>query len=289
MDYFTSGIDQNLDGNGGPECVHFRSNLRKISESILLSLFAWILLLHYNKHGRRPPVLNKKMQHAGESSWSRTVLVVYCLMFGVEIGYKIASKTMIFLLQPCHVLSAVQIYLLASPLHKHTHLIYRVQMCLMHGPLLAMLFPVTDTLLLPFEVEMYWIQHSALVLTPLYLYFHLQNQSPLKMELHAADVSLSMAVFLIYHVYIVQPIAVATGVNISCMLCPATTDPMYGPNYVLCACAHQTLAIYLSWRLYSTTFTLLDRHPAAVEPADEKSDVNCMKSDVNHNSSQCST
>jgi len=40
---------------------------------------------------------------------------------------------------------------------------------LTHGPLTAILFPVTECLHLPFEAQTYWIQHLLLVIVPFYL------------------------------------------------------------------------------------------------------------------------
>ena len=38
-----------------------------------------------------------------------------------------------------------------------------------HGPVTAIVLPVTKCLKLPFEVEIYWIQHILLVVVPFYL------------------------------------------------------------------------------------------------------------------------
>jgi hypothetical protein len=67
--------------------------------------------------------------------------------------------------------SSIQIYLLAVPagLFPHNLFLYRLMLHYLHGPLAAILFPVTECLLLPFEVSTYWIQHVLMLVVPVYL------------------------------------------------------------------------------------------------------------------------
>jgi len=54
----------------------------------------------------------------------------------------------------------MQLYLLAVPAGRFrcNVTIYRLMLHYLHGPLTAILFPVTECLLLPFEVSTYWSQ-----------------------------------------------------------------------------------------------------------------------------------
>ena len=43
---------------------------------------------------------------------SKKILLVFmCVMFGVEIGYKICSRRLLYILYPCHIMTIVQVSL----------------------------------------------------------------------------------------------------------------------------------------------------------------------------------
>lgn len=44
-----------------------------------------------------------------EPGTKRGLLVLLCLVFGIEIGYKICSKQVLYLFNPCHVITIVEV------------------------------------------------------------------------------------------------------------------------------------------------------------------------------------
>ena len=76
---------------------------------------------------------------------------------------------------PCHVLCMIHIYLLSNIHHQFIVFkayLFRIHLFFLHGPLMAVIFPVTNTLFLPGEVATYWIEHILLLTIPIFLLKH---------------------------------------------------------------------------------------------------------------------
>ena len=85
-------------------------------------------------------------------------LIVFSVVYGVEVSYKFATRQVIFLLNCCHVLTVTNILVLAAFVGGRAgspawQVLHRLNCFLIHCPIAAMLFPVTHTLQLPLEVS----------------------------------------------------------------------------------------------------------------------------------------
>lgn len=111
LEWAYSGVDFSLAGNGGKDCVDFLGLKQRIIESILVCLFSCYLI----KRGISKMTLpHKDDPQIGRKSYCRKqiLLVIMCLTFGIELGFKFATKQMIYLLNPCHVVTIIQVSLL---------------------------------------------------------------------------------------------------------------------------------------------------------------------------------
>lgn len=113
LDWVYGGVDPKFEGNGGPECAAFLAPQQRISESlviVLVSLVEVCVALRKINLSKELRVVGKDCTRAKEDSLGKNLLLVaLCMTFGVEVGFKFATKTVIYLLNPCHVVTMVQV------------------------------------------------------------------------------------------------------------------------------------------------------------------------------------
>ncbi|KAH7963505.1 hypothetical protein HPB52_021272 [Rhipicephalus sanguineus] len=105
-----AGVNHSLAGNGGPECAHFISARRRLWETLLAVLGASALALCSWSQLQVPPAPKVVREGGGK----RCLLVLLCLVFGMELGFKFASRTVIYILNPCHIITMLQVWTLHS-------------------------------------------------------------------------------------------------------------------------------------------------------------------------------
>lgn len=243
-----AGVNHSLAGNGGPECAQFLSGRRRLWETVLAVLWTSVLAIASCRRLQVPPAPKVVREDRGGK---RCLLVLLCLVFGMELGFKFSSRTVIYILNPCHVITMLQIIMLAAPPTSCLlTVLFRVHVHWMNGPLLALLFPVLNTRLLPLEQEVYWVQHGLMLAVPCYLMrlggvFTTEPLGDLSWAL------LGLALQYLYHFLPLQALALVTEVNLNSMLCPAVSDPFYGPHYRLWALAHQFVLVLVAGKLYT--------------------------------------
>ena len=107
LEWAYSGVDHSLPGNGGQECVDFIPLWQRVVESGLACVFAAFSL----KFAYKRVTLPEKLPPAERSDrcGKRVLLVLMCVTLGIEIGFKFATRQMIWILNPCHVTSMIQV------------------------------------------------------------------------------------------------------------------------------------------------------------------------------------
>ncbi|KPJ15134.1 Transmembrane protein 164 [Papilio machaon] len=259
-----SGANKAVPRNVGPECAYFLSTKRQIIETVLVtSLCIYTLLKIYPKL----QITEKKCYSKYDRGGKRLLVILLSLLWGMEIGFKFASRTVIYLLNPCHVTTLMQIYLLTAPPSNTVTTIFRIHLNLLNGPLLAFIFPETASRTIFAEAALYWIQHGMMFVIPYYL-LRIGGVYNVEPFWDFNWCIFSYALNLLYHFIVLQLIAIPAQVNLNHMLCPAILDPFDGPWYRTAAVIHQALLCPLLCKLFClfADFCLTKFPPTKVKP-----------------------
>jgi len=100
------GVNSSIPRNVGPECTNYLSLKRRIIETLFISIFIIFCIVWGFKRITWP----KKLPCVGHDRVGRRVLLIMMsLVLGMEIGFKFTSRTVIYLLNPCHITTALQV------------------------------------------------------------------------------------------------------------------------------------------------------------------------------------
>lgn len=102
------GVNHSLYGNGGPECTSYLTLVRRFWESLFICTLSLTYTYYGYKYIQPQQYLPKKVE-SREHVGKKILLGCMCLTFGCELGFKCATKTLIYLLNPCHIVTIVQV------------------------------------------------------------------------------------------------------------------------------------------------------------------------------------
>ncbi|CAG9768653.1 unnamed protein product [Ceutorhynchus assimilis] len=235
MDSLVGGIDMSISKYAGIECIEYVNlTWRRIETSLILVACLYLFCWSYPKCTLPSKITYNEKDRTGR----RVLLILICLCWGMEIGFKCASRTLIYLLNPCHITTAMQIYLLAAKPSKAVTTVFRIHLNYLNGPLLAIVFYETETRLLPFEATVYWIQHLMMFVVPYYLLriggvYNVENIK----DMHWTAMAYSFLVA--YHFTILQGVSILTNINMNHIMCPLESDPFKGQFFRTAVFFHQ--------------------------------------------------
>lgn len=106
-DVLFGGIRPEIPGHGGEECANFLSPKTMVFETLLSTT----MMITVGIIGWFTYTMPKTFPKQANSTSKQFLLVLLCLVFGIEIGYKICSKQVLYLLNPCHVLTVIEVCL----------------------------------------------------------------------------------------------------------------------------------------------------------------------------------
>lgn len=194
--------------------------------------------------------------HLQSDAW---LAVTLAFVLGWEFVYKLQVGSLIYFINPCHLITAIQICILCSPVSRRSLTLYYLSVNLMFGPLTAVLLPVLNTRVIRGEQAVYWIQHALILfIVPAYL-------AASKFPLYRFKHQMSWFIFShgsygVYMMGFLSFLGEFTLVNLNSTLCAAVSDPFRGPFFRMHAMWHQLLSMLVvgiaSWA-YAKVFSTL--------------------------------
>lgn len=109
LEWAYSGVNASIPRNVGPECAAYLSMKRRTVETVLVSIYIILLLVWSLKRMTLP----KSVPYIQQVRKGKVfLLTAMCLVFGVEIGFKLSMKTFVYVLNPCHIITIIEVLLI---------------------------------------------------------------------------------------------------------------------------------------------------------------------------------
>ena len=106
LEWAYDGVNSSIPRNSGPECANYMSPKRRIIETFCVSIFIIFCLSWGYKRIKLPkPIPYINQDRVGK----RILLIVMSLVLGMEIGFKLTSRTFIYFMNPCHIHTIAQV------------------------------------------------------------------------------------------------------------------------------------------------------------------------------------
>lgn len=111
LDWIYGGVDFEGPGNnGGKKCLeHVTPSFRLFETSVGIATSILALLVSSKSSRKKNLVSSSTSKSIQTTSGKLGLLVAHTFVFGIEVGFKFSSKSLIFLLNPCHITTIIQV------------------------------------------------------------------------------------------------------------------------------------------------------------------------------------
>ena len=99
------GIRPEIPGHGGEVCARYLTPRQLVGETLVTTVMMIVVGVLGWKTFTMPKVFPKHQDLPSK----RILLTFTCLLFGIETGYKICTRSLLYLLNPCHVITMIEV------------------------------------------------------------------------------------------------------------------------------------------------------------------------------------
>eukprot|EP01113_Clastostelium_recurvatum_P046460 TRINITY_DN8146_c0_g1_i1.p1 TRINITY_DN8146_c0_g1~~TRINITY_DN8146_c0_g1_i1.p1 ORF type:complete len:293 (-),score=49.80 TRINITY_DN8146_c0_g1_i1:33-878(-) len=211
-------------------------------EIVSHNVIALSILLFTLSRPRKGVKITRDIQRGPFDMFFALVLIA-CLVIQTYYNYLMNPKWVVNLLHPCHIMSLMDVYLLIGKSPKLLHWIYNVSAFYTFFTVLALVFPDTSMLYLPYHIHVFWIQHIVVLLVPIYML------GTRKLTLDLFDNYFFIVAACVADLFFVNVQGFAgylTSVNVNYLLWPPPSSPFTGQNYRTQSALAITVAMWLT-------------------------------------------
>lgn len=97
------GVRWDIPSEAGITCRSYLSMTQRFFETLFFTIIYGSLLLWCIPRLKLP--FGRRFTTSRHLNW---IKMIHCLIFGIELGYKLTARSLIFVLNPCHALTAIQ-------------------------------------------------------------------------------------------------------------------------------------------------------------------------------------
>eukprot|EP00164_Ancoracysta_twista_P006261 GFYU01008694.1.p1 GENE.GFYU01008694.1~~GFYU01008694.1.p1 ORF type:complete len:274 (+),score=30.42 GFYU01008694.1:169-990(+) len=224
-------IPVEVDTTGGKACSWFLSPEQHIVEFLLYSLVFLPSAIKSVCNGVWSKKATGELKPTDAMDWLLALWLGFSL--GAIVVFKWVSDKMVYLVSPCHMLN-LALLICCLWRNQFTANLFNIYLHIHWSAWLAILQPDLRNHKLPYEVEVFWSQHFALVVVPVVLMYRREYPT-----LPAKEWAVH-ALYSLYHAHFLNTVGFATNYNLN-YLCHPPPGPLdllgvyYRPGqYIIC-------------------------------------------------------
>lgn len=105
----TGGVTNETPRTMGPECENYMTDRRRWIEAVFFCILFTCILRWAAKRMEPIQIPDAKELEKPHTTTRLMLLIFMTFIFGIEMGFKLANRSVIFVLNPCHIQTLVQV------------------------------------------------------------------------------------------------------------------------------------------------------------------------------------